>query len=128
MLALCDAATDSQGKLNILGAFDHIWSHQSPTVHPFCAIALRVRFAKSEQGSHHIRINFADEDGKPVIPSLDGSLNIKCDPLANSAVANLILHVQHLKLDKFGEYSIDVSVDGKHEGTLPLFVKQLQKS
>lgn len=126
ILALCDAATDSQGKLNILGAFDHIWSRQTPMIHPFCALALRVRFSRSEQGKHRIRINFIDADGKVVIPTLDGTLNIQCPSYADSTVANLILQVQHLKLEKFGEYSIDITVDGEHHGSLPLFVKQLQ--
>ncbi|MEK7485921.1 MAG: hypothetical protein AABZ60_16485 [Planctomycetota bacterium] len=126
ILALCDAATDSQGKLNLLGAFDHIWSRKIPMIHPFCAIALRIRLSKTEQGKHRIRINFIDADGKIVIPTLDGTLNIKCPADENSIAANLILQVQHLKLERFGEYSIDITVDGEHQGSLPLFVKQLQ--
>ncbi|MDB6032554.1 MAG: hypothetical protein JWM16_2892, partial [Verrucomicrobiales bacterium] len=31
---LCDAATDYQGKLNILGTFDTIFTAQMPAVHP----------------------------------------------------------------------------------------------
>jgi hypothetical protein len=28
-----------------------------------------------------------------------------------------------LKLPKFGEYSIDLAIDGRHEASFPLFVK-----
>ena len=31
---LCDAATDDNGKLNLLGAFDTIYAPQTPAVHP----------------------------------------------------------------------------------------------
>ena len=48
--ALCDAATDSHGKLNILGTFDTINAGQMPAVHPQCSIALRLVFSKMEEG------------------------------------------------------------------------------
>ena len=41
---LCDAATDDNGKLNLLGAFDTIYTQQLPAIHPQCSIALRVTF------------------------------------------------------------------------------------
>jgi len=47
---LCDAATEQQGKLNILGAFDNYWVRQMPARIPQCAVVSRVRFEKIEQG------------------------------------------------------------------------------
>ncbi len=47
---LCDAATDNNGKLNILGTFDTIYSAQLPATHPQCSIALRMTFSKGEEG------------------------------------------------------------------------------
>ena len=51
---LCDAATDDNGKLNLLGSFDTIYAPQLPAVHPQCAVALRVTFQPGEgiTGSH----------------------------------------------------------------------------
>jgi len=40
IFALCDAATDSGGKLNILGAFDRVSTRQFPAVHPPCALGI----------------------------------------------------------------------------------------
>ena len=34
------------------------------------------------------------------------------------------LSIQRLRLPRFGEYSIDLAVDGRQEGTLPLYVKK----
>jgi hypothetical protein len=36
---LCDAATDDNGKLNLLGAFDTIYARELPAIHPQCAVA-----------------------------------------------------------------------------------------
>ena len=63
VFAICDAATESGGKLNILGAFDSLYGSKLPIVHPHCSIALRIRYSKIEEGQHTIRINFVDEDG-----------------------------------------------------------------
>ena len=53
VFSLCDAATTDGGKLNLLGAFDAIWVKTMPVVHAQCAIALRVRFSRSERGEQN---------------------------------------------------------------------------
>lgn len=125
VFVLCDAATDNQGKLNFLGAFDTIFARQMPTIHPSCAVALRIRFLKIEEGNHHIKITLVDQDGKPALPSLDQKIAARMsDEVASSAV-NLILNIQGLKLQKFGDYQIDLAIDNRHEASLPLTVRQI---
>src|SRR5207237_3538302 len=68
---LCDAATDENGKLNMLGAFDTIYTQQLPAVHPQCSIALRVTFGHQDEGQHKLRMNFVDADGRSIMPSID---------------------------------------------------------
>ena len=83
---LCDAATDSDGKLNLLGAFDTIYAQTLPAIHPQCSIALRLVFSKMEEGHKEMKLTFVDEDGKLVMhPQPDGSY------LAASAVFPLKL-------------------------------------
>lgn len=125
IFALCDAATEQGGKLNILGTFDHIWARESPVTHPLCAIALKIRFDRIEEGNHRLRITFADADGKLVMPGIDGSLGVRFRPEESTATANVVLHVQQIKLENFGEYTIDVAIDGRHEGSIPLYVKAM---
>ena len=48
VMALCDAATESQGKLNILGTFDTIFTQKLPVMCSHSAVALRVRFNQIE--------------------------------------------------------------------------------
>jgi hypothetical protein len=120
--SLCDAATVSVGKLNILGAFDTIWTMSMPVIHPQCAIALRVRFDSIERGEHRIAVNFVDLDGKNIIAPMNRPINVNFPEGQRSGSANFVLNIQGLKLEKHGEYSIDLAIDGRREGSLPLFV------
>jgi hypothetical protein len=122
---LCDAATDQGGKLNVLGAFDAIWAGQLPAMHPACAVALRIRFSRIEEGQHQFRIYIIDEDGKEVIPKLEGVISVKVPPAADSAVVNLVANLQRLKLPKYGRYTIDLAIDGQQKGSLPFILAQL---
>ena len=127
LFVLCDAATDYHGKLNILGTFDAIWAKQIPAVHPQCAIALKVRFSRIEEGDHKVRINIVDEDGKAAVPSLEAGINVRFGKMPSSISINMIFNIQNLKINNYGEYSIDLAIDGRHEVSLPLYVNQMQE-
>lgn len=120
---LCDAATDYNGKLNLLGTFDTILTTQLPAVHPQCSVALRISFNRIEEGSHKIKMNFVDEDGKLVMPSIDMPADVQIPGDANFLVRNFIINIQQLKFERPGQYSIDVAIDGRHEMSIPLLVK-----
>jgi hypothetical protein len=121
---LCDAATDYGGKLNVLGAFDAIWAGQLPAMHPACAVALRIRFSRIEEGQHQFKIYIIDEDGNQVIPKLEGVISVKVPPASDSAVVNLVANLQRLKLPKYGRYTIDLAIDGQQKGSLPFVLAQ----
>src|SRR6185436_19013904 len=123
LAVLCDAATDYSGKLNILGTFDTILTSQLPAVHPQCSVALRMTFNKIEEGSHKIKMNFVDEDGKLVMPAIDMPVDVLLPGDANFLVRNFVINIQQLKFEKPGNYSIDVAVDGRQEISIPLLVK-----
>ncbi len=120
---LCDAATEQRGKLNVLGAFDTVFAKEIPVVHPACAVAARLRFSKIEQGEHAVRICVIDQDGKEVVPKLDGKVSVRVGDEAGSAAINLILNFQRIKLPDYGEYRIDLIVDSEQKASLPLFIR-----
>jgi hypothetical protein len=125
IISLCDAATtDFSGKLNILGAFDTIWTSSVPITHPQCAIALRVRFENIERGEHKIVVNLVNLDGKHIIQPANGVINVNFPDKQSSGSANLILNIQMLRLEGYGDYSIDLAIDGRREASLPLLVKE----
>jgi hypothetical protein len=121
---LCDAATDYGGKLNLLGTFDTIMSHQFPAIHPQCSIALRITFSRIEEGSHKVRISLMDEDGRAIMPSIDIPADVMFPSDGNFLSRNFILNIQHLKFERAGQYAIDIAVDGRHEASIPLQVRQ----
>ncbi len=122
IFSLCDAVTESMGKLNILGTFDRIIAQQLPIIHPHCAIALRIRFERIEEGEHLVRINLVDGDGQALFPSLDGKINVQMQPEGHWVCVNLILQLNGLKFQKAGQYSIDLAIDGRHEKSLPILI------
>lgn len=122
---LCDCATDQQGKLNILGAFDNIWTKQVPTVHPACTIAARVRFSKIEEGEHKIRINIIDADGNIAGPDLHDTISVRIPPNEDSRIQNLILNIQGLKLERYGQYRVDLAINGRQAASVPLKVRKI---
>jgi len=120
---LCDAATDYGGKLNILGTFDTIITRDLPAVHPQCSVALRLSFTRIEEGTHKVRMNFVDEDGKFVMPSIDMPVDVAMPADVNFLVRNFVITIQQLKFEKPGQYSIDLAIDGRQEASIPLLVK-----
>jgi hypothetical protein len=76
-----------------------------------------------EEGPKKLRLAFVDSDGKPVMPSVDGTAEVRFQDNDSSSTVSLALGIQQLKLPRFGEYSIDLAIDGRHEASIPLFVK-----
>jgi hypothetical protein len=122
---LCDAATDYGGKLNVLGAFDTIFSTQVPATHPACAVALRIRFTRVEEGKHPFRICVIDEDGSEVFPRLEGNITVRIPPHADSSIVNVIANIQRLTLPRFGKYRIDLAIDSQHKASLPFMLTEV---
>jgi hypothetical protein len=120
---LCDAAMDSAGKLSLLGAFDTISAARMPAIHPQCAIALRLVFQKIEEGAHKLKLNFVNEDGRPVMPSIDMPVQVDLPEDATFASRNFIVNIQRLEFAAPGLYSADIALDGRHTASIPLLVK-----
>ena len=120
---LCDAATDDNGKLNLLGTFDTICTQQLPAAHPQCAIALRVTFGQEDEGEHKLRMSFVDADGRSIMPSIDMPVSVVLPEESLFLTRNFIVNIQHIKFEQPGLYSIDISFDDKPKGNIPLLLK-----
>lgn len=122
---LCDAATDSMGKLNILGAFDTIGAPSFPLIHPQCSVAVRLRLQRIEKGTHKFKIHAINDDGKFLVPAIDGEFNIQIPDTDRSGTINVVLNLQNLKFDSPGGYAVVLIVDEKEISRLPLQVKKV---
>ena len=127
IFSLCDAATDNHGKLNILGTFDQIYAAKTPVVHPACAIALRLRFDKMEEGSHAVRLQLVNPDGIPVFQSMEGEVVPRMGDDVGSVAVNLILNFQNVKFEEYADYQINLAVDGIAMASLPLRVREIPR-
>ena len=124
---LCDAATDDNGKLNLLGAFDTIYTQQFPAVHPQCSIALRVTFDGEDEGKHTMRLSFVDADGGSIMPAIDLPVQVSLPGDSHFGTRNFIVNIHQLKFEKVGLYSIDLALDGAPQASIPLLVKEHPK-
>lgn len=125
ILSLCDfASADAGGKLNIIGVYNTLWAREAPATHGLCALVARLRFEKIEEGLKKIKISFVDADGNPIMPVMETQVPVQANPWESSAIAQVVSVMSQLRLPSFGEYSIDLAVDGRQESSTPLFLRQ----
>ena len=122
---LCDAATDYNGKLCLLGTFDTIYAPQMPTQHPQCAVAVRIAFDRVEEGLHTLNVNFVDEDGQPIMNAMQIPVEAVFPAEATFISRNVVVNILQLTFAKVGLYSVDLSMDERSLSSIPLAVKQL---
>jgi hypothetical protein len=125
---LCDAATDDNGKLNLLGAFDTIYAPQMPVLHPQCSVALRVTFHAGDEGARKLMLNFINADGQSILQSIELPVQVTLPDEPHFLTRNFIVNFQQLKFDEPGLYSVDVRLDGETATSVPLLVRQMAGS
>jgi hypothetical protein len=122
---LCDAATDDNGKLNLLGAFDTIFVRELPATHPQCTVALRITFFGTDEGKHQLKLNFVDADGRSVMPSVDIPVEVRLPEDVHFGTRNFIVNIQQLKFDEPGLFAMDVILDDQSQANIPLLVRHV---
>lgn len=125
LASLCDSASDYQGKLCLLGAFDTLCAREFPVVHPQCALALRLTYEPSEAGRHSMRIRCLDPGGNECLPPFEPVIEVGFPSTFLPFVTrNLVLNLQRVKFDRAGLYRFTVEHDGAIIATIPLRVTQ----
>jgi hypothetical protein len=122
---LCDAATDDNGKLNLLGSFDTIYARELPAIHPQCAVALRVTFLAGDEGKRALKLSFVDADGRAIMPGIDIPVEVSLPEDMHFGTRNFIINIQQLKFETPGLFSVDLSLDGLQQASIPLLVKHV---
>jgi hypothetical protein len=125
---LCDAATNDNEKLNLLGAFDTIYAPQMPVFHPQCAVALRVTFQPGDEGKRKLTLNFINADGHAILKGIELPVLIALPDDTHFVTRNFIVNIQQLKFDEPGLYSVDVRLDDETVASVPLLVRQMAGS
>lgn len=127
IFTLCDAATDYQGRLNLLGVFEGVAAPKTPVVRDRCCIVTRLRFTAEEAGSHQLKINIRNSKGIHLMPEMRAEFGVKMPANRNSVAVNMILNLNKLKIDEFGNHEIGLFMDDVLKGTIPLTVARAMK-
>ena len=127
LLAICDAATDYLGRLNILGVFEGIAAPKLPVLRDRCSIVTRMRFACDEAGAHQLRIALRNKKGVLLVPELKARFNVRRPADNGSVAANLVLNLNKLKIEEFGCHEIALFIDDKMVESIPLIVARALK-
>jgi len=113
------ALIDQQGKLSVLGIFQHVWVAQFPAVHPRTHLVLRVRGRRTEIGSHPIRIRFVDEAGKELLGG-NGTVEFGEPPAGVTEMEAGAVLVFDVPLPGPGKYAFEITLDGQEPIRVPL--------
>lgn len=118
LAVIADFASDSNGKLNIMGIFDRIQARIAPVTHPQMQLVMILESDPTERGStKHLEVRLIDEDGGEVF-RLGGPLVVPNDARLTQRF-NFIVPINMLMFPRFGTYTfvIKVNDDRKHEVT-----------
>ena len=127
IFTLCDAATVSGGKLNILGSFDSIGAHSFPCDHPLCAVACKLRFDLGEEGRHALEMHFCDPDMRAVLAPIRQDFEINIPDQHHSQTHTHIWQHLGFHLERAGEYYFELKIDGETKSRIPLYVVHAQQ-
>jgi len=103
------ALVDQQGKLSVLGMFQHVWVAGFPTVHPRTHLVLRVRGRRTEIGEHRIRIRFLDDQGQELMGG-DGTVQFGEPPAGVTEVEAGAVLVFDVPLPRPGNYAFEITL------------------
>jgi hypothetical protein len=119
------ALVDQQGKLSVLGIFQHVWVAAFPAMHPRAHLVVRVRGRRTEIGQHGIRIRFVDADGTELTGG-EGSVHFPEPPAGITEVEAGAVLVFDLPLPKPGAYAFEITIDGGGVTRVPLTANRVQ--
>lgn len=117
------ALIDQQGKLSVLGIFQHVWVASFPAVHPRTHLVVRVRGRRTEIGEHRIRIRFVDDRGQELIGG-DGTVQFGEPPAGVTEVEAGAVLVFDVPLPREGQYAFEITM-GDQVLRVPLSASRL---
>ena len=122
--AVCDHAWVENGCLSLCRVFDSVNASGFPFSLARISVGLRLLIRKDEFGEHKLAIILTDHAGNKLMESL---VNMNFHPPQDylpEAAFSFALNGQNITFPKAGDYSVTISVDGKNEAVIPLYVRQ----
>ncbi|HKW86361.1 MAG TPA: hypothetical protein VJM82_04765 [Nitrospiraceae bacterium] len=129
LAVIADSANVSQeGKLNIMGIFDALYSETFPTIHPEMKLVVQLEAGVAEVGKvHQIEIQLMDEDGrKPFV--VNGQVVVGEVKPGTVFKTNSILNIRGVKFEQPGDFVFNILLNGELKRQVPLKVMQVPKT
>jgi hypothetical protein len=121
-LAADYANTTPDGKLNVMGVFNQIYSHSFPTRHSSMFLVIKLGAELGEYGqTRDISIRLYDPDGTSLIDQ-SGQVQIPQPEKGIKPEINLILELKDVIFPIPGPYQFVIFIDGDHKGDLTVHV------
>jgi hypothetical protein len=111
-----------EGKLNIMGIFDRIYSRQLPGQFPPMQLVIRLDARYAEMGREHtIQVQLQDPDGETVF-DINGNFKPEGGEPGETASLNHIIGLANLPLRKTGSHTVVIWVNNDLKREVPLKV------
>jgi hypothetical protein len=122
---LADYANIAAGdKLNVMGIFDTIFASAFPTVHPFMALALRLRLGYDDgEKTHDLAVSLRDEDGREYLRAAAKANVPRIEPGRFQNV-NQVINFAAMGFGRPGTYAFHIAWDGVEKTRVDLVVLQ----
>ncbi|SRR6266446_7061212 len=119
---LCESANESQGKLNVIGAFDAIIAQGFPADFQF-TLVLRFCFTAEDHGAHSFSIRLSGGSAGPADQtSSESQMEVNMPPgTVGFSTQNMIVPLQG-SVQKSDVYHFDVYFDSKVLARVPFRV------
>lgn len=118
------ALIDQQGKLSVLGIFQHVWVAGFPAVHPRTHLVIRVRGRRTEIGEHRIRIRYVDDAGQELMGG-EGTVQFGEPPAGVTEVEAGAVLVFDVPLPRPGTYCFEIALGDNPIFRIPLSAAQI---
>ena len=121
---LADAANVSrEGKLNITGEFNAVFSDKIPVGWPFLAVVGRLEANAGEGPSHAAQFKLTDDDGQTVFQTPLFPITLAKGAPGTPTRADLVFGIAGLVFPRFGDYAMHLFVDGVQRGAVSVYVR-----
>lgn len=110
LITLCEGAFNTNGRLTIVNTIDDIIANSLPWKAAI-GLAVKIGIPAGEKGEHNLSISFITEDGSAILHNLTANINLPFDGKDGHLVA--ATNIQGLSFPSYGQYFIEISVDGK---------------
>jgi hypothetical protein len=121
---VCDFA-EAGAKINALGiGFDTIYAPQLPVRHPHFSIVVQLRASTAEAGQKRIHVSLVDDDGKDVIPPVQGQFNLPRAEGRSYGLGRFVMEFNSVEFKAYGPYTVAVTVEGMEVASIAFRVAQ----